>query len=213
MIKRILINIQEKWRDFQSTRTYWKTRYGIKYVVFKLRTTLFHTVRRVEGYQSTTKIIFQIAVSGLGSVFWSIFLFFALTTLEYILRQHFPDIHAAGIDLTNKFLTVFESNSDIKRDGYTAFMGGVASISGIFLGLYFTAVSIGVGQQIDQLSPNLRMLIVNERFGTRYVRLLTILTALSLLLWFNSTALDNQSLLPTLFVLIFTLILIGGVDP
>lgn len=86
-------------------------------------------------------------------------------------------------------------------------------MAGVFLGLYFTVISVGIGPHLDKLSPNLRQLIVKEKTGSRYVDLLTVFTALTFLLWFNASTFNSFSVFSLFIVLIYALILISAFYP
>lgn len=86
-------------------------------------------------------------------------------------------------------------------------------MAGVFLGLYFTVISVGIGPHLDKLSPNLRQLIVKEKTGSRYVDLLTVFTALTFLLWFNASTFNSFSIFSLVVVLLYALVLISAFYP
>ena len=152
-------------------------------------------------------------IDGFIAILWADVIFLSVSIGEPLLADHLPLVHDFGIHWTERLLGLFNSTYTVEIDKFTSFMAGVSSISGVFLGLYFTAISIGVGQQLGNLSQDLRRLIVHEKTGTRYVQLLTVLTALTLLFWFNASVLGNYSLLSITVVLLFVLFLIGAFYP
>lgn len=210
---RISLLIWNKWRDFQCTEIYWKFRHSLRLLVFYNRRFIYQTYHFVENRRNSTGVLNTIARSGLKSLFFSTILFFLSTTLDTIIFRYFPQTYSFGQNLTDLTLGLFNSKVTLNHENYTSFMGGLSSVAGVFLGLYFTVMSVGIGPHMDKLSPNLRKLIVTEKTGSRYVELLTIFTALTFMLWFNAGALDNFSLLSIFIVLLYSLLLICAFYP
>jgi hypothetical protein len=149
----------------------------------------------------------------MSSLLWAVLLFFVLTGAEEVFRNYLPTLHDWSVTATDRLARLFSSELKMKNEMYANLMGGVASVTGVFLGLYFTAISIGVGQQLGVLSPRVRHLIVTERKGNLYIKLLTTLTALSFLLWANVTSLGNSSYPAVFFVVVFSLFVVLAFYP
>lgn len=58
----------------------------------------------------------------------------------------------------------------------------IASVSGVFLGLYFTAISVVAGSVFARVPGNLRELLLNEKVGNQYIKILGVLTSVSVIL-------------------------------
>lgn len=71
----------------------------------------------------------------------------------------------------------------VPEDGdYVTFLGAISSIGGVFIGLYYAGIS-AVGSAIYAKVPNnVRDLLAQERFGNVYMRFLSFLTFLGLVL-------------------------------
>jgi hypothetical protein len=68
------------------------------------------------------------------------------------------------------------------RDTYTTFLASISGIGGIFIGLYYAALT-AVGSAIYSKAPSvIRTLLVRERLGTVYMRYLAFVTFLPLFL-------------------------------
>jgi hypothetical protein len=68
------------------------------------------------------------------------------------------------------------------RDTYTTFLASISGIGGIFIGLYYAALT-AVGSAIYSKVPNvIRTLLVRERWGTVYMRYLAFVTLLPIFL-------------------------------
>jgi hypothetical protein len=61
---------------------------------------------------------------------------------------------------------------------YVSWLGTIAQIGGVFIALYFTAVTAAAGAIYAQVPNNIRDLLARERFGNIYIRYLTLATFL-----------------------------------
>jgi len=65
---------------------------------------------------------------------------------------------------------------------YVSWLGTIAQIGGVFIALYFTAVTAAAGAIYAQVPNNIRDLLAKERVGNIYIRYLTLATFLPLCL-------------------------------
>jgi hypothetical protein len=70
----------------------------------------------------------------------------------------------------------------IKTDLYASLLSTVAQVSGVFLGLYFTAVSVVASTVYARVPGDVRSVLMREKVGTVYVRMVALLGAASILL-------------------------------
>lgn len=77
----------------------------------------------------------------------------------------------------------------------------IASISGLFLGLYFTAISV-VSSTYVRFPDSIRSLLLREKVGNFYINTLSITTVLSILLIADKVFFNDPGILLSLFVLL-----------
>lgn len=70
----------------------------------------------------------------------------------------------------------------LRPETYATFLGTIAQVTGVFLGLYFTAVSAVASAAYAKVPNSVRTLVVNEKVGTVYIRLVAFEAALATLL-------------------------------
>jgi hypothetical protein len=70
----------------------------------------------------------------------------------------------------------------IKPDVYANLLSTVAQISGVFLGLYFTAMSVVASTIYARVPGDVRSVLMQEKVGTVYIRLVALLGAAATLL-------------------------------
>jgi hypothetical protein len=70
----------------------------------------------------------------------------------------------------------------LENDGYISFLGTVAAVSGVFIGLYFAAISTIAGSIYANVPSNIRQLLAHERVGNTYMLFLSFVAFLCLIL-------------------------------
>lgn len=91
---------------------------------------------------------------------------------------------AAGLQLLELVLVPALVNRWAIPDApnYVSWLGTIAQIGGVFIALYFTAVTAAAGAIYAQVPNNIRDLLARERVGNVYIRYLTLATFLPLCL-------------------------------
>jgi len=80
------------------------------------------------------------------------------------------------------YLTTLHNQLIISVNSLETLLSIIASISGIFLGLYFTAISVVASSIFARVPSDLRELLLKEKVGYQYIKILVILTSTSILL-------------------------------
>ena len=113
-----------------------------------------------------------------------------------------------GRDSTYRVVQIGGAASiSVPTDGdYVTFLAAVSSIGGVFIGLYYAAISAVGGAIYATVPNNIRELLAHERRGNVYMRFLAFLTSLGLIL----IAL-RLSGLPRLYVAIPFVTILAGV--
>jgi hypothetical protein len=75
----------------------------------------------------------------------------------------------------------FPTIADNLKNTYDVFLGTIAGVAGIFLGLYFTAISVVAGAIFPKVPASVRAIILNNKVTNLYVHCLALLTAVSVL--------------------------------
>ena len=76
------------------------------------------------------------------------------------------------------FISKIGNNLDAYRD----FLTTLAQISGIFLGLYFTAVSVVISTAYTQVPKSVLKILLDEKIGNVYIKIVALLGAVSILM-------------------------------
>jgi hypothetical protein len=122
-----------------------------------------------------------------GSVLLAILLVVSLEVLEHLLLSPGGSFWRFALSLgfvhqlkllLNQF-GVTPSRMRLNNSTYVSLLSTVAQISGIFLGLYFTAVGVVVSAVYSRVPGDVRALLVQEKTGNLYLRIVALLCAVA----------------------------------
>jgi hypothetical protein len=87
------------------------------------------------------------------------------------------------VQYLNNFIAPFAIKNGLqipKDTSYTSFLGTIAGIGGVFIGLYYAAVSTISTAIYNKMSNNVRDLFTKEKYGNSYIEFLAYITFTSL---------------------------------
>ena len=147
-------------------RIFWRLRGLVNSILFSIRSRIFKIKYRTRKGKDNTSIFLEL----LSTTWIGIFFALIFAIILYILDSYFYELH-------KKFdLEV------IYADDYVTFLATISGISGVFIGLYYAAISM-VGSSIYTKVPNnIKDLLAQDIVGNFYLRLLSFLTFLGLVL-------------------------------
>jgi hypothetical protein len=169
-----------EWRFFPS---YWRTRNRWQRLKFAVSKRVYGARGGVRLAAESTSIFLLI----LKTVFWQVlaaaFLVAVLEFAEKKLRQSssFLDYltrHSAALRLA---VTWFRHNPVVASISPGTF-STLAQISGLFLGLYFTAISVVAGTNYARVPTEILNALVREKVGNLYIRIVALFGGVSLIL-------------------------------
>mgnify|MGYP000936248503 CR=1 FL=1 len=179
-------------------RAFWLIRHCLRWlnfrrlrISFQLRDKLSNTTAEASYWRALSRgvvlpIIFAIVFS----------------LVLYVFEENLPfftNISWVGNSIIGKILL-----HPMNEDAYVAMLTAIAGVVGVFLGLYFTAVSTVISNVYSSVSGDVRELILRDRLGNKYVNLLAFLIALSVVLLAFSTM-----KITTLHLAIFVLVVLS----
>lgn len=145
---------------FQGYKFYWITLNALKKIQFRVSHLRFSVDQwRKKSRQSS-------------SILWSLFkraIFGAFGAFLLIILLRFFEFHVISGKLTSSV------------DNHVSTYGVLAQISSLILGLYFTAMSVVVSTVYSKVPENIRNLIAKEKVGDKYINILMLLGATSLI--------------------------------
>ena len=145
---------------FSQRKTYWKARSGLRQLRFVCFRALFGA--RIRARET------RIFTSSFGALV-RVSLFDVVVGIGLAVALQVVSLHIGRWSHKHGFLV---EDAGI----YGALLGAVAGMGGLFIGLYYAAVST-VASSIYQSVPNdIRGLLARDRLGTSYMRFLAVLT-------------------------------------
>ena len=179
-----------------QTRLFWKARFALSRLVFLGYRMLFGMKHRIREEGTTTKSLLSLLRLTLGEMVFAIIIAIGLQTLNPCLVPWF----------TEQGLTI-PTESD-----YGTLLATVIGVGGVFIGLYYAAISSVGGAIYARVPNNIRDLLTQERVGNAYMRYLAVLTYFGVcLLAFHSAGLEPIVLAVPLFLLFSGVAIIGFV--
>lgn len=166
---------------WQRKRWFWKSRYLFGRVVFALGKSLFFQREWAKHTREGVSIAGQISKSIAPYLILSVIIVVALEVGENALAkvtvaEPIPAKHAL------EWLVSVRDGISRSVQSLTVLFSIAASVSGVFLGLYFTAISVVAGSVFARVPGNLRELLLNEKVGNQYIKILGVLTSVSVIL-------------------------------
>ncbi len=147
-------------------RIFWRLRAIVNRILFPIRSFIFQTQYRArKGKDNTSIFLYMLRTTGIRIFFALIF-----AIILDILDPYFYELY-------KKF-----NLEVIHADDYVTFLATISGIGGVFIGLYYAAISM-VGSSIYAKTPsNIRDLLAQDILGNVYMDFLSFLTFLGLVL-------------------------------
>lgn len=167
---------------YQRNKWFWKLLYYINNIIFYINRIFFkqrESIKQAKEEFSITKELIKIIAP---SFFIALFVVVALEVVENTLLNFVFISKPLFVRNFLGYLITLHNRLIISVSSLETLLSIVASISGIFLGLYFTAISVVASSVFARVPSNLRELLLKEKVGNQYIKILAILTSTSILL-------------------------------
>lgn len=195
MGRRFNINyILARWGAFKP---FWWLRYQWLRLDFKRLRGIFHIKISTDNARTEASALKVLARGSFLPIFFAAlaaFLLYLFDRNTHVFTQiSFLDDNAIG-----RYLS-----SSLDEDAYVQLLTTVAAVTGVFLGLYFTAVSTVIANAYSTVPHDIRELLIKDRLGNVYVKTVSFLTALSVFLLGMSAGGGNPlHLVPPLVIIL-----------
>lgn len=156
-------------------KTFWRTRDQYSKVIFHISRILFSKGDLYHKVKEAISITKQLWVAILAYCLLAPLLLILLEIADYALVK---TEYLREIPYLRTLILTIETFHNLLRSHpvpLDSFLVTIVSISGLFLGLYFTAISVVVSSVFSRITPNIRNLILHEKVGDRYIDILSLL--------------------------------------
>lgn len=201
-IKRWLDSKPQRLYEWQFSPYYWKLISGWKRIKFTFETRFFTLKSRTRDQRESFSIFRGISRAIVGPALFAIVFIIVLAAINYFLS---PYIIASRL----QFLL------NLDQETSTNLLGIVAQVAGVFLALYFTALSVVASTVYARVPGEIRELLTKEKVGNLYIQIVALTVAVATLLLgksafgFSINALDMLVVILLSVITIFSFIVLG----
>jgi len=178
----------------QRKRIFWQFRYCITTIRFFVNRLFFRVSEQKRSIREHFSIAKELLMLVIKTIILSVVIVLLFKWLEYFLITY------TGISNSHSLIALQEKVASNSSVAITLF-SIIASVSGLFLGLYFTAISV-VSSTYARFPDTIRNLLLREKVGNFYINILSITTVLSILLIAHKVFWSDPGIILSLFVLL-----------
>jgi hypothetical protein len=167
--------------EFKSQPTYWKIRRVFAKVYHHLVTKRFYATEAGRNIAQSSQIIAILAKQIVKDVIVAFGIFAIAVVADQALQSSgigLAEHHWPGLASNLRSWTESASNNN---DQIQSFLNTVVQLAGLFLTLYFTAISLIASTVYARVPGDVRTLAVDEKVGNVYIRVVAILGAIAIL--------------------------------
>lgn len=166
---------------YQRYKWFWTLRDYFNKLIFYINKIFFKQREKIDATREKfliAKNLFKIIIP---SFLFAFFLVIVLEESEKLLLNILITKPVFVRDFLYYF-HIFHNNLIKHRDSIETLLSTITSTFGIFLGLYFTAVSVVASSFFARVPSNLRGLLLKEKVGNLYMSILAVLISISIIL-------------------------------
>lgn len=178
----------------QRKRVYWQMRYYVNTARFFINKIFYKSKEQTASIKEHFSIGKELFILVIKSIFFAIVVLVVFKWLDQSLITY-------ATTFNNKFLMALQTKVINNSSVAITLFSIIASVSGLFLGLYFTAISV-VSSTYARFPDSIRNLLLREKVGNFYINILSITTVLSILLVADKIFFDTPAILLSIFVLL-----------
>ena len=167
---------------YQRNIWFWKLRHYLNSSIFHINKIFFQLKEQRKQAQEGVSIIKELIKMTASFFFISFFIVVLLEAIENTLLNFISISGPLFIRNFLSYLMILHNRVIISVTSLEVLLSIVASISGIFLGLYFTAISVVASSVFARVPGNVRDLLLKEKVGNKYIKTLAIVTSVSIIL-------------------------------
>lgn len=169
--------------NWQYIAAYWSLRKRLQSLSFNVLKTRHSIGARARSVRESTQILLLLLRLIGGAFLFSVLLIGACACIDFGFRL----LIASTETYTSRWPFLAVIYADLKKlhfhgDAASALLGMLAQIAGIFLGLYFAVVGTLVSTRYANVPPNVRELMITDKLGNQYIKLVALFGAVATLL-------------------------------
>ena len=161
---------------FAQQRFFWKVRNLISKLFFKLRVKKISSKKSIESNKKGYGYFQKILKLSQSPMFLALLVAVIMQLTNFVIKPYVLKI--------KEYIeaNLFISFSEIQPSDYVTFLVIIATIGGVFIGLHYAGMSTLNGSLYSKLPTKVRNLLIQEKFGNIYIKFLSHLAYLALIL-------------------------------
>jgi hypothetical protein len=169
--------------NWEYLAVYWSLRKRLRSFSFHVLRTRHSIGTRAGSVRESTHIVLLLLRLIGGAFLFSITLIGVCAAIDFSFRSLIASTEA-GVSRWPIVATIYANLKKLHfhGDAASALLGTLAQIAGVFLGLYFAVVGTLVSTRYANVPPNVRELMITDKFGNQYIRLVALFGAVATLL-------------------------------
>lgn len=162
---------QQRKFELQTTRWYWTLTGKAQNLVFRLHRAVFRAQWQVREKKDAASSRFAIVKSFLGPLIVAFLTvgFVELSTHVFLQNKSYLFPYVPSFAVQSWWWVARRVATDLLS--YRSFLAPIITISGAFLGLYFTALNVLISSTYKQVTGDIRRLIMRDKVGSAYIRI------------------------------------------
>lgn len=184
---------------------YWRFQSFVDRMKFKIDKFLFGRLTEQEEQGINRHIFYKFVISSFPSILLAFIVFLSVAWLEYTLTPFFKSLLQNIFEIkvykwtlaitflpnVSNILSLIKHSLITNIDDYRDILTTSASIIGVYVGLYYTTLSVLATTVLESAPDSVRSIILNEKVGNFYIRLVTfVVTTILINLIFLVTGFD-----------------------
>ncbi|UTR14920.1 hypothetical protein MM221_20670 [Salipaludibacillus sp. LMS25] len=145
-------------------KSYWRWRNKKRNLEFRYRKLKFKVDRYTNELKSGTKTNMYLLRNILIDVVKAIAFVVVLLLIDYLVNDHIrPSLNKSQLEFITEIF-------NFEKSTFVILVSTLASITGVFLGLYFSSIGNIIGAIYAKLPKELSLVFENEKIGNKYIR-------------------------------------------
>lgn len=173
---RNFLNKEYIYARFGSHRLFWRIRSIFLNKNFEILRSIFRLQINIESAREETSAIKELLKNAKSSIIGVLLITICICLFEY----HINTI--AELDFIRDSVIGEYLLRQLDSSTYTQLLIIVATIAGVFLGLYFTAITAVITNMYSIVPNNIKQLFIRDKLGNTYIRILSLSVALSVVM-------------------------------
>jgi hypothetical protein len=180
-VRRWLRHPAQRAFEMKSMPTFWKARRAFEKGQHFVLTRRLYAGEAARNVRESSQILTELTRQIIGSVLLAVIVFGGLLFVDWFLEHAGMELIARYQPAFGAVLTQAKQTAASNSESIRSLLNTVAQLTGLFLTLYFTAISLIASTVYARVPGDVRALAVNEKVGNIYIRVVALLGAISIL--------------------------------